>query len=274
MAYHEREGVMGLREMSPVPLLRAPNLSRLDVVHGFTTRQGGVSEGPRATLNLALRGDETQEAVVENWRRALGSLPGEGEAEFHLEDLALLDQVHGADVVRVEAGRGPLAVVASADAAYTTRPGLVLTVRVADCVPVLLAGPGCVGVAHAGWRGTALRVVPRLVGAIKDDLGIGPEKMTAAVGPCISGPAYEVGDEVVEALKAAGLSREVFLTHREASGRPHVDLARAVVAELREVGVSDVHVLERCTASETDFFSHRRDGPHCGRNAALIARPR
>jgi YfiH family protein len=269
---------MVLREISPVPLLRAPNLSRLDVVHGFTTRRGGVSEGPRATLNLALRGDETQEAVVENWRRALGSLrhedEGEGQGTFHLEDLALLDQVHGADVVRVESGRGPLAVVASADAAYTTLAGLVLTVRVADCVPVLLAGPGFVAVAHAGWRGTALRVVPKLVKIVTDDLGVRPEGMSAAVGPCISGPVYEVGDEVVEALKAAGLSKDIFLTHREASGRPHVDLARAVVAELHEVGVADVHVIERCTASETDFFSHRRDGPHCGRNAALIARPR
>jgi YfiH family protein len=263
---------MVLREISPVPLLRAPNLSRLDVVHGFTTRHGGISEGPRATLNLALRGDETQEAVVENWRRALGSLPA--EPMFHLEDLALLDQVHGAEVLKVDSGRGPLAVVGSADAAYTTRPGLVLTVRVADCVPVLLAGPGFVAVAHAGWRGTALRVVPQLVKAVRDDLGVGPEDMTAAIGPCISGQVYEVGDEVVEALKAAGLSRDDFLTHREASGRPHVDLSRAVLAELREVGVSDVHVFERCTVSETDFFSHRRDGPHCGRNAALIARPR
>lgn len=262
------------------PLLRAPNLARMEgVVHGFTTRHGGVSDGPRTSLNLSLRGAETPEAVVENWRRALSGLAeigGDqvGERGFHLEDLALLDQVHGSEVVRVEAGRGPLSVVASADAAFTTELSVVLTVRVADCVPVLLAGPGFVAVAHAGWRGTAGRVVTHLIRSVVHAVGTPPRIMRAALGPCISGPVYEVGDEVVDALRAAGLPRETFLAHREASGRPHVDLARALVAELREAGVHDIHVIERCTASESDFFSHRRDGPHCGRCAGLIARTR
>lgn len=264
---------LGERMASEVSLLKAPNLGRISgVLHGFTTRMGGVSDGPRSSLNLALRGGETHEQVVENWRRALSAL-GEGRSdEIPLESLVLLDQVHGADILRVTAGRGPLAVVGSADAAYTTEPGLVLTVRVADCVPVLLAGPGFVAVAHAGWRGTAARVVPALVQEVSRALSVPPSEMSAAIGPCISGPAYEVGDEVVSALVAAGLRKEHFLAHREASGRPHVDLSRAVLAELRQAGVEDVHVIERCTASESDFFSHRRDGPSCGRNAALIVR--
>lgn len=261
---------------SVVPLLKAPNVGAIaGVVHGFTTRHGGVSDGPRTSLNLALRGDETPDAIAENWRLALAALAssdGSTGETLALRDLALLDQVHGADIVRVGAGKGPLAVVGSADAAFTTERSVVLTVRVADCVPVLLAGKGFVAVAHAGWRGTAARVVSALVETVRDTLDIAPASMAAAIGPCISGPAYEVGDEVVSSLVAAGLRKDQFLCHREASGRPHVDLAKAVANQLRMGGVDNVYVIERCTASETDFFSHRRDGPHCGRNAALIAR--
>lgn len=245
---------------SPPPLVRAPNLSaREGLVHGFTTRDGGVSEGGLATLNLALRADETPDRVTENWSRVVralhpGLLPGA---------VALTNQVHGVAVVEVREGRGPLAGVADADAAFTTVPGVVLAVRVADCVPVIVAGSGIVGVAHAGWRGTVGCVVQALIRA----MGVPPHTLSAAVGPCISGAVYEVGDEVIDGLRAAGLPDAAF----RVDGTRRVDLARAVGAQLVGAGVTDVSTVGRCTATDPAFYSHRRDGPGCGRFAGVVA---
>jgi YfiH family protein len=186
-------------------------------------------------------------------------------------DLALLSQVHGAAVSRVESPSGPLATLADADAAVTTRPGVVLAVRTADCVPVLLAAPGGVAAAHAGWRGTAAGVVAATVSALTEAAGCDAAQVKAAIGPCISGAAYEVGSDVVEGLLAGGLSEEDFL-HPSQGPKPHVDLGRAVSAQLSAAGVQQVDWLRRCTLQERCFHSHRRDGPPSGRLAALIAR--
>jgi hypothetical protein len=99
--------------------------------------------------------------------------------------------------------------------------------------------------------------------------GFSKGSLAAAVGPCISGAAYEVGDEVVAGLRAAGLADRDFLDPGE--GRPHVDLRRAVVRQLERAGVGDVWVDPRCTATDPELFSHRRDGPACGRFAGLVA---
>ncbi|MEZ4235990.1 MAG: peptidoglycan editing factor PgeF [Myxococcota bacterium] len=224
-------------------------------VHGFTTRGGGVSAGPLGSLNLARRPGERDEALAENWRRAVAAL----HPSLRTDDLALLDQVHGDRVVEVARGNGPLATVAEADAAFTRAPGTILAVRVADCVPVLVAGSGVVGVAHAGWRGTAAGIAPALVRAI------GGEGLVAAVGPCIGGAAYQVGDEVIAAMRAAGVPDAVFLR-----GTDRVDLRAAVRWQLEQAGVQRVWVSDRCTATDPALYSHRRD-PAAGRSAGLVA---
>lgn len=255
-----------------LPLWTAPHLGALPgIAHGFTSRAGGVSIGALASANLALRAGEREDLLEENWRRAaraLGAQLGDEDA-LGPEDVAVLDQVHGADVIDVRRAGGPLVPVASVDAAFTRSPGVVLAVRVADCVPVLVAAPGIVGIAHAGWRGTALRVVPRLVDAMCA-AGADRDAMVAAVGPCVSAEAYEVGEEVVDALSAAGLREDTFLV-RVPGAKPHVDLGRAVVAQLADAGVARVDRIARCTATDPDLFSHRRDGPACGRFAGIIA---
>ena len=250
-----------------VPLLRDPRLqARSDLRHGFTTRVGGVSEGGWGPLSLAAHPEQPASHLVENWRRALNALGGPG-----LERLAVLSQVHGARVVEVRMPGGPVEAVAEADGAWTTQEGLVLAVRTADCVPVLFAGPGAIGVAHAGWRGTAAGVVPETVAAICAGVGCAADALTAVVGPCISGAAYEVGDEVVQALLATGLAATDVLVD-DAGPRPHVDLGRAVLAQLRDCGVGDRRRLAACTWSESHLHSHRRDGLSSGRQAGLIVR--
>ena len=244
-----------------VPLLRADVLEGTGCAHGFTTRDGGVSSGSLASLNLARRPGENDAHLAENWRRALGALGG-----YPVEQLVLLSQVHGADVAVADAPSGWGATVGDYDAAVTTVPGLVLATRSADCVPVLFAGPGVVGVAHAGWRGAAAGVIPATVAALRERTD-GP--LAAAIGPAISGAAYEVGPEVVAGLAGSGVDPGVFVVDRQGD-RSYVDVGAAVEAQLRGCGVTAVERIGRCTWGDPALFSHRED-PACGRQAGLIA---
>lgn len=241
-----------LRALPPVP----------GVVHGFSTREGGVSTGSLASLNLALRACETPEHLVENWRRVVAELDG----SLSTDDLALVDQVHGAGVLRVDAGRGPLRTLGAADALVTTSPGVVLAIRTADCVPILVANEHGVAAIHAGWRGIAAGVVHRALDLLAD--ATGTSHAVAAVGPHIGRAAYEVGSEVFAGIAAAGVPLDVVRHQR------HADLRAAVVHQLAAHGIQTVGHVERCTATDPAFFSHRAQGPTTGRLAAVIARCR
>ncbi|MCA9488853.1 MAG: peptidoglycan editing factor PgeF [Myxococcales bacterium] len=246
-------------------LLGVPGLERPGVVHGFTTREGGVSTGPLSSLHLAQRDGEDPAHVRENWRRVATAL----DPRLDPSRVALLHQVHGADVVRITDPLGPAAPVAEADASYTTELDVILAVRVADCVPVLVAGEGVVGAAHAGWRGVAAGVVPALLAAMR---ATGATGLSAAIGPCIHPDAFEVGPEVVEGLVRAGLPHDVIVHHVGPRGRPQVDLVACVTHQLRAAGVDAIDVVDRCTATDPRMYSHRRDGPSTGRSAGVIAR--
>lgn len=237
------------------------------VAHGFSTRHGGVSKGPRASLDL----DDPDETVrTENWRRLLDAL-GHGEPD----QVAWLRQVHGDGIVEVSAPGGVHEPVAEGDAAFTTATDIALVVRTADCVPVLLAGAGVVACAHSGWRGTAVDVVGKLVQTLRERVGVAPDELVAAVGPAIGGDVYEVGQEVVRGLDATGLSPSDY------RGRPSprqpgthfvVDLKAAVRAQLRRRGVERVDVSPACTLRDLAFYSVRRDGPGTGRQVGVILR--
>lgn len=241
--------------------MRAPPGS-LDRVarYGFTTRAGGVSRGARSSLHLAHSGDS--EETLTNWRRALLAL----HPDTTPDALVLMHQVHGGQVARVSTGTGPLEVCGEVDAVVTTEPGLVLAVRVADCVPVLLGCAGGVAAVHAGWRGTVAGVVPAAVAALVEATGQAPSALAAVIGPHVQLEAYEVGDEVIEGLVGAGVPAQVA---GRKLGRWHADLGASVEWQLRQVGLGEVQHLGRCT-SEADFFSYRHDGPHTGRQAGLI----
>lgn len=242
----------------------AENLQRLPGVrHGFTTRAGGVSLGPLASLNLARRPGEQDAALVENWGRALAGVG------FTPEQLALVEQVHGDAVLEVRGASGPLGVAGAADAILTAERGLVVAVRTADCVPVLLAVDGCVAAVHAGWRGVAANIVARAVEAVCARAGVAPGRIIAAVGPHIGAGAYEVSDEVLQAVARAGGG--VARVRKPGLGqRDHVDLGAAVAWQLRAAGVVNIEALGLCTASDRRLFSHRRDGGDAGRIAAMI----
>lgn len=213
----------------------------------FTDRLGGVSVPPYESLNLAARVGDHPSMVGTNRRRAAEA------AGFALDELALARQVHGRDLIEVLPGTA--GVVGEGDALVASEPGVVLGILTADCAPVLLAGPGGIGVAHAGWRGLVAGVIDVAVAW----LGIVER---AWVGPSIHSCCYAVGDEVLEAFRSAGLP---------VADAGHVDTATAAVAALHRAGVAEVEVAAECTSCDARYFSYRRDGL-TGRQGAFVWR--
>ena len=220
----------------------------------FTTRHGGVSTGPYASLNLGRTTRDDPAAVAAN-RARLAELSG-------VEESALLygRQVHGVDVRRTAAGASPPDQIGSEDGQATSDPDRAAMVLVADCLPIALASGGAVAALHGGWRGLSAGIVEQGVQALRDLDGSGP--ISAAIGPGAGGCCYEVGDEV-----RAHFPPEV------ADGRL-LDLHGAARRLLRAAGVETVHDCGLCTLCSGPglFFSHRRDRGVTGRQAALVWR--
>lgn len=243
------------------------------VIACVSTRHGGVSAPPYDTCNLGYATGDDPAAVRRN-RAALCRTIG-----FSLDDLVVANQVHGAEVVVVDAahrGRGAhdaAGAVADADALVTATPGVLLGVLIADCVPVVLWDPrrAVVAVAHAGWRGTVAHVVARTVRAMGEHFGCDPAVLRAGIGPSIGPASYEVGDDVVTAAHAA-FPDAAGLVHHDGARRTF-DLWAANTHELVAAGVRAEHIT--CshidTFTSTDrFFSHRAGAP-TGRFMAFAA---
>ena len=246
-----------------VVVVRSPVFDGLPVVHGFTQRHGGIAPAPRDSLTVAAHPALPTELLGENVRRAVHAV----DALLDPERVVFASQVHGEVVLEVSEPTGWTATAGEADGLVTSTEGLVLAVRVADCVPVLLAGAGGVAAVHAGWRGVAAGIVPKGVAAV-GKLG-GPVR--AVLGPHIHQDAFEVGPEVVEALALPGLPREAY-ARPGVGDRWHVDLAAVLRHQLLAAGVrpADLDVIGGCTTGP-DWFSYRADGPDTGRQAGWIA---
>jgi YfiH family protein len=245
----------------------SPLLQRIGVPHAFSTRLGGVSPAPFDSLNLgnpngcAVQDD--YDRVWENYRRL------QAAAGCPDRQLCRVHQVHGATVVRAEARRS-FDKSARADAIVGDDPAKVLSVRVADCVPILLATEDgkTVAAVHAGWRG----VVAGAVNAAVAQLNGHGSKCFAAIGPCIGGDAFEVGPEVLAEFVAAFDGDAPIV--RRVGEKGHVDLREAVKLQLLRAGVpaDRIDTTDRCTHHDADeFFSHRRENGVTGRMAAIIA---
>jgi polyphenol oxidase len=221
----------------------------------FSTRVGGVSEGPFESLNLGILTTDDPDRVVENRRRlcaAVGADAGTATMAW---------QVHGPDVTRAEP-RGivrPGTIFARCDGLWTDRPAQALVLLTADCLPVALAranGRPRLAVLHVGWKGLLAGIVEAGVRA----LGEGP--VEAAIGPGIEPCCYEVGEEVAGPYRAR-FGDGVLV------GR-NLDLPAATERALRTVGVEAVERTEHCTSCESElFFSHRRDRGITGRQGVV-----
>lgn len=220
-----------------------------------STREGGVSAGAFASLNLGAHVGDDPAAVAENRRRfarAAGiAAPG------------WLSQVHGCDVVPANAAGGE-----RADASWTAEAGLPCAVLTADCLPVLFAAVdgSCVAAAHAGWRGLAAGVLEATLAT----LPVPASRLMAWLGPAIGPDAFQVGDKVRTAF--VGAAAEDAAAFKPDGQRWRADLFGLARARLRRAGVESIHGGGICTVSDaTRFFSHRRDGLS-GRFATVIER--
>ena len=255
-----------------VVIYRSPALEALGVAHAFSTRLGGVSVGPFASLNLGNPNGATVQDPLENLAtnyallHAAAGLAGRERAYVH--------QVHG-DVVHAARIGKSFDVNCKGDAVVTDDPARAAAVRVADCVPILLATADgrTVAAVHAGWRGVVAGVVDKAVESIRPSAG---ERLpiVAAVGPCIGFDAFEVGPEVAaEFEKAFGGDSCGLLKPSKNAGKAMVDLRSAVRLQLIGLGLAakDVDLTDRCTVRDDDeFFSHRRENGVTGRMAAII----
>lgn len=235
--------------------LHAENLSAVDgMAHGFFGRAGGVSQGIYASLNCGPGSDDAPEAVKDNRRRALQALAGDRAAK-----LLTLNQNHTAEVLTV---REALArdERPRADGTVTDRPHIALGILTADCAPVLFADADAqiIGAAHAGWKGALGGIIDNVVVAMMR-LGANPARIRAAIGPCISQAAYEVGTEFIARFREADSQNTRFFTPSKRADHWQFDLETYIAHRLSRAGVSNVEPLSVCTyARENDFFSYRR----------------
>jgi YfiH family protein len=267
-----------------VQVLRAKSLSAIPwLVHGFSTRQGGVTaEYGGKQLNLGITKEDTHENVARNRELFLHSLGTKSHGR--LWPLVQVHQVHSPIVHRISAAEPH---PAAGDGLITNAPGVAIAVKTADCIPVIAVDPvrRVVGAFHAGWRGTAQRIVEKGIGEMRRQFGSDPNDILVAIGPGIGVCCYQVGDEVLEQFHsqfayADELIEEVFDSHslhakypllflnQRAPGHgepakvPHLDLVKANARQAIDAGVpaKNIEALNLCTACRTDiFFSHRKE---------------
>jgi YfiH family protein len=219
----------------------------------FTSRQGGVSEGPFTSLNLGVLTGDDPDAVAVNRSRVAERVG------LPWEQVAFGRQVHGGDVRRV-ADVGAPSQGADEDGQATTRDDVATLVFTADCLAVALVADGGVAMLHGGWRGLDAGILAAGVGALRE-LGVdGP--ISAALGPAARGCCYEVGEEV----------HERFAAYDARVGARNLALDVVAGAQLRAAGVDAVHDCGLCTMCDERFFSHRRDRGVTGRQGGLAWR--
>ena len=275
------------RKLRGVAILQVPAFAKIPwLVHGFSTRPGGVSEIEKV-LNLGAVEWDTRENVEENKRRF--------QAALGAPDLTLvsLHQIHS-DVVR--SFDSVPAKQCKGDALATNRSGLLLGVRTADCAPVLVVDPKkrVVAAIHAGWRGTLARIVTKTIGQLQMEFACRPQDLLAAIGPTIGGCCYEVGTEVASAFAAKFPNASDFFDELRTGDEPNplqwlnmmppghqpppnkvlLDLKKANRSQLLEAGVrvENIFVTELCTSCNVDrLFSYRKEANRSGRLMSVIA---
>lgn len=259
-----------------VVYLTYPHLEETEtVVHGFTTRLGGVSKGVCSSMNLSFsRGDE-ETAVYENYRRIADAVG------FPYESIVCSDQTHTTNVRKVgkdDRGKGLLFSrnYHDVDGLITNEPEVTLATFYADCVPLYLVDPvkKAIGLSHSGWRGTVGKIGKVTVEAMEREFGSRPEDILTAIGPSICQECYEVSEDVAEEFRKI-YPREIWntLLWDKGNGKYQLNLWEACRRNFLEAGISPEHIVlpEICTCCNPDFlFSHRASQGKRGNLAAFL----
>jgi len=221
----------------------------LPATHGFFTRTGGVSTGLYTSLNCSFSGADSRENILENRARAAAALG------IPPENLLGLKQTHSTTVIHATTP-WPIGAAPEADALVTATPGLALSIITADCAPVLFSNAEAtiIAAAHAGWRGALAGILEATAAALR---ALGATRITAAIGPCIHQPSYEVTATLRDPILAQDPTAERFF----APGREHhwhFDLPAYCQGRLAAINIPAEILPHDTCADEANFFSHRR----------------
>ena len=276
MIYKNNENIPRECSCNDVNILKFPMLESLPKVeHLFTTKEGGVSKGDFATMNVSFtRGDE-KEAVLENYRRIAGIFG------VDLSDIVVSHQTHTTNVKRVtkeDAGKGVIYErdYENVDGLITNEKNLILCTMYADCVPLYFVDVKnqAIGLSHSGWKGTAGQMGMMTLKRMKEEFGTCPEDVYVAIGPSICMDCYEVSADVIEAFSLIFTEREMEqICYRKENGKYQLDLWKANEIILLNAGVSPEHieVTRLCTHCNSDrMFSHRKTGDKRGNLGAFL----
>ena len=239
-------------------------------IQGFTTRHEGVSRPPYNSLNLGMN-TQDQQANVEGNRSLLARAFGVNQ-----EALVTPRQVHGCDILVINEPNEDFSHFLSVegDAVITNQPNVMIGVCVADCAPILLCDPDkkIIAVVHAGWKGTADRLVSKTVAGMQSEFGSNPAQIQSAIGPCIKKCCYEVDEPVRQAFQKGGLSWDL-CAELKSPGKWQLDLAAANRELLMEAGLTPdtIQTSDQCVCCHSEqFFSYRRDQEESGRQMGFI----
>lgn len=241
-------------------------LDRDGIFHAVVTRNEGVSPAPWNSLNLGGSGGDDRSRILENRRLVLQAFG------INRESIYDVWQVHGNRVICANEPRNTDSPYQQADAIITNSQSIKLLMLFADCVPILLYDPvkKVVGIAHAGWKGTVLKVAAKTVETMRDCYATRPADILAAIGPSIGPDHYIVGDDVVGSFDVT-FGREARRFFQGPAGAVKLDLWKSNRYILEQAGVRQIEVAESCTACHLeDWYSHRQENAITGRFGVLI----
>ncbi|MDL4839983.1 peptidoglycan editing factor PgeF [Aquibacillus rhizosphaerae] len=241
-----------------------------NLVAGMTTRHGGVSKSPFATMNLGFHVQDEYQDVLDN-RHLLSSI-----LQQPLDNWVMGEQIHGTKVKvinEIDLAKGAKYhedALSGVDGLLTNRPGVLCTAMFADCVPLFFydSNSSWIGIAHAGWRGTVNKIAVEMILAFVEQ-NVDIKTLKVAIGPCISKMAYEVDEKVIQNIPETFKSNVITST---GSGRYLLDLRQLNREIIMQAGVleENISVTGYCTYQHDIFFSHRRDNGTTGRMLGFI----
>ena len=238
------------------------------IQHGFFGRKGGVSKGIYTSLNCGYGSDDVRDDVTKN-RQLIAQ-------EFNIieQSLITVNQIHSDNVITLDINNKTNAL-SDGDALVTNQPQLALAIQTADCVPVLFsdAKNNVIGAAHAGWKGAISGITDNTISAMKK-LGAETSEITAAIGPCIAQPSYEISQEFYDRFITNDAANKAFFKDGK-KGHYYFDIKSYVAARLARSDINSISVLGNDTCAEEEFFfSNRRRNlrgePDYGRQLSVI----
>lgn len=233
---------------------RFPGLFRRpEIVHGFSTRKGGISSPPFDTLNCGTNTSDSKKHVHQNRHSFLQTIG------IHSESLAIPQQIHHDNIVHVQKP----GIFKATDGLITNIPGIILSVQVADCVPVYLydSVKSTIGLVHAGWRGSAMKIVQKTISQMQEKLHSDPSDIHAFLGPSIGPCCYEVSRDVIDHFPST------------CTAGNYLNLWKANTLQLKASGLDPTRIYASgiCTKCHNHlFFSHRSSGGKTGRMLAVF----